>query len=243
MPKLIVFRGRTKESTKDLHPDFDYTVGRAEDCSVVIDSPVVSRRHARVFWQGEGQGGAWNVEDLGGANGLWVNGEQVKTKVLSLGDCLEFGRHLVVFHEAGLTKLEDLPTFAGRKVAGGEEESTAHVSADEMARMASRAKARLETHLRWKTEKGIRELLLTDKRYLVGFTAECAVRLDGSPLLGKKAAAIVRDYAGKYKIESLSSLAAVRVNGEKVASERVLEDGNTISVKGQDLTFHTSLLD
>ena len=243
MPKLIVFRGRTKESTKELHPEFDYTVGRADECSVVINSPVVSRRHARVWWEGDPVDGAWHVEDLGGANGLWVNGEQVKRGVLSLGDCLEFGRHVVVFHDAGTTRVEDLPTFAGARAPGLEEEATAYVSAEEMARMADRAKARLATHLRWKTEGSIRELLLSERRYTVGFTAECEVRLDGNPLVGKKAASIERDYAGNYRVKPLGSLARVRVNGTKITSEQPLGDGDTLSVKGCELTFHTSLLD
>jgi pSer/pThr/pTyr-binding forkhead associated (FHA) protein len=243
MPKLIVFRGRTKEGTHDLNPNVECIIGRGKDCTVHIESPLVSRRHARVFWDANVEDGAWVLEDLGGTNGLWVNGEEVSRKILTLGDFVEFGRHVIVFHEAGMSRFEDLPTFEGRRRPVLEEQPTAQVSREELARMTSKAKTRLATHIRWKNEVGIEELELTKTKYLIGFTAQCTIRLPGSPLLGKKAAHLSRDFEGKWNLEPLSSLAAVRVNGEKISKRRVVEDGDKISVKGLELTFHSSLLD
>ena len=52
-------------------------VGREHDCAVRIDSPSVSRHHARILViQGEA-----TVEDLGSKNGTYVNEEAVKTPV------------------------------------------------------------------------------------------------------------------------------------------------------------------
>ena len=52
-------------------------VGRERDCAVRIDSPSVSRHHARILViQGEA-----TVEDLGSKNGTYVNEEAVKTPV------------------------------------------------------------------------------------------------------------------------------------------------------------------
>ena len=52
-------------------------VGRERDCAVRIDSPSVSRHHARILvLQGEA-----TVEDLGSKNGTYVNEEAVKTPV------------------------------------------------------------------------------------------------------------------------------------------------------------------
>ena len=52
-------------------------VGRDRDCAVRIDSPSVSRHHARILVI---QGKA-TVEDLGSKNGTYVNEEAVKTPV------------------------------------------------------------------------------------------------------------------------------------------------------------------
>ena len=52
-------------------------MGRERDCAVRIDSPSVSRHHARILViQGEA-----TVEDLGSKNGTYVNEEAVKTPV------------------------------------------------------------------------------------------------------------------------------------------------------------------
>ena len=52
-------------------------MGRDCDCTVRIDSPSVSRHHARILViQGEA-----TVEDLGSKNGTYVNEEAVKTPV------------------------------------------------------------------------------------------------------------------------------------------------------------------
>ncbi len=243
MPKLIVFRGRTKEAVHDLDPVEQCVIGRGEAATLRIDSPMVSRRHVLVSWKADRDEGCWLAEDLGGTNGFWVDGVQHEEKVLSLGDVLEFGRHVVVFHETGLSRLEDLPTYAGRRSRLDEEESTAHVSREDMQRMVQKAKTRLSTHLRWRGEDRLHELKLGEEKYLVGFTAQCAVRLPGNPLLGKTAAKVFRNFSGRFVIESLSSLAAVRVNGAKVSTEQELKDGDTITVKGHELTFHSALME
>src|SRR4051812_13509347 len=60
-------------------------VGREDDCDVLLTSPLVSRRHARVWAQGE----LFGVEDLGSLNGTYVNRQRVNgTAMLSDGDRL-----------------------------------------------------------------------------------------------------------------------------------------------------------
>jgi pSer/pThr/pTyr-binding forkhead associated (FHA) protein len=52
-------------------------VGRDRDCAVRIDSPTLSRRHARIVVAG----GETTVEDLGSKNGTQVNGQRIKQPV------------------------------------------------------------------------------------------------------------------------------------------------------------------
>lgn len=52
-------------------------VGRDRDCAISIDSPTVSRRHARIVVTS----GEATVEDLGSKNGTYVNGQRVKQPV------------------------------------------------------------------------------------------------------------------------------------------------------------------
>ncbi len=63
-------------------------LGRAKDADIRIDDRSVSRRHARI---GEA-GGLFFVEDLGSANGTFVNGRRVSDRFfLSDGDILQLG--------------------------------------------------------------------------------------------------------------------------------------------------------
>ena len=54
------------------------SLGRAEDCGVRIDHPSVSRRHARL----EFDGGRWTLADAGSKNGVHVEGRRVLEAVL-----------------------------------------------------------------------------------------------------------------------------------------------------------------
>ncbi|NIV39075.1 MAG: FHA domain-containing protein, partial [Anaerolineae bacterium] len=73
------------------------TVGRSSANDIVIDSLLVSRRHARL----ECSGGRCAVEDLGSANGLFVNGRRVSHAVLNPGDRIRIGDVDLTFQAAG----------------------------------------------------------------------------------------------------------------------------------------------
>jgi hypothetical protein len=62
-------------------------VGRAVDCAIRTDDAMVSRHHARVFWGG----GGYIIEDLGSANGVYYQEQQVKTHLLKHGDAIRCG--------------------------------------------------------------------------------------------------------------------------------------------------------
>ena len=52
-------------------------IGRAPECTLVVDDDYASNRHARVF-QREGE---WMVEDLGSTNGTLVSGRRIEGAV------------------------------------------------------------------------------------------------------------------------------------------------------------------
>ncbi|MEZ6062387.1 MAG: FHA domain-containing protein [Planctomycetaceae bacterium] len=70
------------------------TIGRHESCDVVIQSPSVSRHHARIT----AEGSRYFVEDLGSRNGTILNGRAISRKTpLSNGDRLEVSTLPFVF--------------------------------------------------------------------------------------------------------------------------------------------------
>jgi len=58
--------------------DGDNVVGRDPGCSVWLDASGVSRRHARVLVEPDGQGATVRIEDLGSKNGTFVDGAPVR---------------------------------------------------------------------------------------------------------------------------------------------------------------------
>ena len=76
------------------HPvNGELTLGREQgSADLVIDDPGVSRRHARVL----ADGGGVVVEDLGSANGTFVNGERISGPVeVAAGDEIQIGGTLL----------------------------------------------------------------------------------------------------------------------------------------------------
>lgn len=58
-------------------------LGRDSNCDIILDSPRISRIHARIF---QDPFGRWIIEDLGSRNGVFVGGERIKAQVMSPGD-------------------------------------------------------------------------------------------------------------------------------------------------------------
>lgn len=69
------------------------TLGRSESCDIVIDSPIVSRTHARI----EQQHDRYVLADAGSANGTFLNGERLaQARQLSTNDTIWLGSSEVV---------------------------------------------------------------------------------------------------------------------------------------------------
>jgi ABC transport system ATP-binding/permease protein len=64
------------------------TIGRSEECSASLNHPSVSRVHAEVHALGNGR---YEIVDSGSANGIRVNGTDLRRGLLESGDLIEMG--------------------------------------------------------------------------------------------------------------------------------------------------------
>ncbi len=62
-------------------------LGRDPSCDVVISEATVSRRHAKLSWDGK----ELAIEDLGSSGGTYVNEQRVQHSVVQPGDILRLG--------------------------------------------------------------------------------------------------------------------------------------------------------
>jgi hypothetical protein len=77
-------------SVQDSHPlsGNRVLIGRNADASVFLDHATVSRPHAELV---KGPFGRWWIRDLGSTNGTFVNGSQVRDRMVSPGDEIRIG--------------------------------------------------------------------------------------------------------------------------------------------------------
>jgi hypothetical protein len=69
------------------------TIGRLEECDVVVRDPGASRRHAEI----RREDGVFSITDLGSTNGTLVNGRQVQSERLEEGDRIRIGSTVIEF--------------------------------------------------------------------------------------------------------------------------------------------------
>jgi len=94
--QLIMRSGPTPGAAFTLEGD-QLTVGRDSTNEIVINDAEVSRRHARLTFQG----GKYVLEDLGSTNGTFVNGQRLAgPRVLKAGEVVSFGEQIVLVFEA-----------------------------------------------------------------------------------------------------------------------------------------------
>lgn len=73
------------------------TIGRDSTNGVAINDAEISRKHARLMFQG----GKYVLEDLGSTNGTFVNGQRLAGPiVLKTGDVVSLGEQIVLMYDA-----------------------------------------------------------------------------------------------------------------------------------------------
>src|SRR5215208_2200578 len=93
--QLIMRSGPTPGAAFTLEGD-QITIGRDSVNEVVINDAEISRRHARLTFQG----GKYVLEDLGSTNGTFVNGQRLAgPRVLKSGEVVSFGEQIVLVFE------------------------------------------------------------------------------------------------------------------------------------------------
>lgn len=65
------------------------TIGRDKSCSISINDIAASRRHAEIR---QDSAGLWILDDLNSTNGTMVNGNQISSQPLYLGDIITIGK-------------------------------------------------------------------------------------------------------------------------------------------------------
>ncbi|HUS47500.1 MAG TPA: ATP-binding protein [Phycisphaerae bacterium] len=96
LASVKIIQGPDKDRTFELH-DGENVIGRQAD-PVVLTDGTVSRRHSRI----SSSGAEWILDDMGSANGTYLNGVKVKRSVsVHTGDQIRCGATLLIFTGSG----------------------------------------------------------------------------------------------------------------------------------------------
>src|SRR5512139_825766 len=85
----------------DLAAHDTLTIGRAIECDLVLDSPLVSRHHARL----ERSGPAHTLADLGSTNGTYVNSQRIDRAELHAGDVVQIGPYRFTYQPGAISQV------------------------------------------------------------------------------------------------------------------------------------------
>src|SRR5262249_1143262 len=113
MPSIVILKAG-ESTTHELARD-ETVIGRHPECHIQIDSNMGSRKHARVFRDGN----RFLVEDMGSGNGTTVNGVRiVNATPLNHDDRVKLGPILIRFVDQAVGENRAAPPAGGGQRTG-----------------------------------------------------------------------------------------------------------------------------
>jgi pSer/pThr/pTyr-binding forkhead associated (FHA) protein len=228
IPEVLLFLGEKQLGTFSLAKG-DLTIGRNPGNDILIDNVGVSRRHAAIKTSGD----RVLIEDLGSANGTFVNGQRITSQELKDGDEILVLKHRLVFRTTRDTAAPqvEITADAGQK--------TMYIDPTLVSQAAGKPTGKPEA-----APPKLRPcLILPDRKKMaleggevtLGSGPDCKIQLSGM-FVAKLHARVIPEREGQFKIIHVGGLAGTRVNGEKI-SEHVLKHGDEIEIGKQRLLF------
>ncbi|MBI4573548.1 MAG: FHA domain-containing protein [candidate division NC10 bacterium] len=225
IPEVLLFLGEKHLGTFSLGKS-ELTIGRNPGNDILIDNVGVSRRHAVIRVSGD----RVVAEDLGSANGTFINGQRITSCALRDGDEILVLKHRLVYRvpKEGVTPKVKDPRDTGQQ--------TMYIEAGAIAQAAAGKPDTSGPKLRpCLILPDLTKFALEAEEVTLGSGADCQIRLSGL-FVARAHARIVPEREGQFKIMHLGGLAGTRVNGEKI-SEHVLKHGDEIVIGKQKLLF------
>jgi pSer/pThr/pTyr-binding forkhead associated (FHA) protein len=230
------------------------TIGRLPDNLIQVDNLAVSGHHAKIYWDNE----KYIIEDNNSLNGTYVNNARVNRRALKDGDNVLIGKHILSFREdwredrsgqaakaipqAPLAKLDptvpldamgikdrlSMATPAQAGIAEGGASPTRQYST-----ISSPEKTGTLTILSGKTDDT--HYVLNNKMNVIGKSEMASIKLKG--WFSPKMAALISKRENGYFIAASEKNIKVKINGEEIAGQRALAEGDVIEVAGIKMTF------
>jgi serine/threonine protein kinase len=216
-------------------------IGRAPDCELQLEAPIVSRHHAELVWQGDL---LW-VVPRSDTNPTSVNGWKIDEPLpLDPEDRIELSHHVVL-------------SLEWSKPAGSNEGSSGLGEDDEEEESIEQMLG-LTTELPSETSETVdlgapakspppNSPWLVDEEDPEGYPIRSYLQIGSSPGCGlrlaagapRKAVFLLANAEGSWLFNVSPDPGAVEVNGEVVSDRSELREGDVIQLYGRRFTFHS----
>lgn len=204
----------------------DIVIGRDPNADIVFNSPVVSRRHARLIRDSQG----YQVEDLGSSNGTFLNDQKlIGRSRLQPGDQIRFGQAITLVYSAPKPRrasLDDLP-IQEQEVVGG---VAATMIAEQLPGSAPTTPPQLLVTVAGRDPL---EYTLTREAYTLGRAPDNDIVIN-SQIVSRHHARIER-VDGSYRLAVLQDASnPVFFEGRALSSPKVLRHKDTLRIGSLD---------
>jgi pSer/pThr/pTyr-binding forkhead associated (FHA) protein len=235
------------------------TIGRLPDNVVHIDNLAVSGHHAKISWEQD----KYVIEDNNSLNGTYVNKHRVSKAALKEGDEILVGKHTLSFKEE---RHEGAPAGAAPQHKGPavpQMQATMMLDtkkAKEMLAMAAAArtggaqgtptpqaapapsqfepptppKERIGTFIVLAGKTDAKNYVI-GKMCVIGKSDMASIKLKG--FFAPTMAALINKRDGKYFIAASEAKIKVKINGQEIAGQKEMNEGDIVEVAGVKLTF------
>ena len=235
----------------DLKDGSTLTVGRLPDNNIHIDNLAVSGHHARVMWETD----HFVLEDNNSLNGTFVNNRRVSRVPLKHGDVILIGKHTIAYQDearrgtgesahAEATQASTGPAVpameatvvldtrkAKEMIAQQAHAQTAAPGA--AAAVPAKERIGLLSVMDGKTDQS--QYVLSGKLTVIGKSDMASIKLKG--WFAPKVAAVINKRDAKYFIAASEKDVKVKVDGQEIAGQKELNEGDMIEVAGVKLSF------
>ncbi|MCU1286342.1 MAG: domain containing protein [Acidobacteriales bacterium] len=229
------------------------TIGRLPDNLIHVDNLAVSGHHAKIYWETD----KYVVEDNNSLNGTFVNNRRVSKAALKEGDVILVGKHTVTFkdewHEdAGptqevkgpvLPKMEATMVLDTKKAkemiaaatAGAHAAAAGKAAGEEPAAPAAPPRDRTGTLTIMEGKTDNKNYVLSGKMSVIGKSDMASIKLKG--FFAPNMAALINKRDNKYFIAASEAKIKVKINGQEIAGQKELAEGDMIEVAGIKASF------
>ncbi len=227
------------------------TIGRLPDNLIHVDNLAVSGHHAKIYWDQD----KYVIEDNNSLNGTFLNNRRISKAALKDEDVILIGKHTIAFkdewHEGpgadaavektgpALPKMEATMVLDTKKAKemmaaaalGQTGQTQPGITPEPQAPPKERTGAL--TVVDGKTDA--RHYQLTGKMSVIGKSDMASIRLKG--FFAPNMAALINKRDNKYFIAASEAKIKVKINGQEIAGQKELGEGDLIEVAGIKMTF------